>query len=510
MTRGASLLRNTAWNLAGQLLPIAVGILAIPPLIHGLGAEKFGILAVGWLVMGYFAVFDLGLGRATTKFLAELGRTGDRERFSAILWTSVHLHAALGVVGGLLFAALTPWLAADAFNIPADLQAMTRGAFYWLAASIPFIVVSACLRGALEALNHFDAVNLVRIAGSVLNYLAPLVVLQLTEDLTPVIAVITCGRVLVLLALAGLALARLPEARSPRGVQRRAVRPLFAFGGWVTVSSLVAPAIMVADRVFIVGIFSVAALTYYVTPYEVVTKLWIFSASVMGALFPAMTSLAATDRGALLAVGARASRHLLALVTPIVVVLIAFGRELLWLWVGPDFAAQSTAIAKWLAFGVLLNVLAQVPITMAQAAGRPDLVARLQLLQLPPFLFLAWSLVNTFGSVGAAMAWAARAGLELALAWVVTRRAVGERQAVAPWGVNGRQGAIVAASVLGAWLTDSLWRADTGVKLILFVPGLALLVAWLWRVLLAPEERRFVIDWMRAATRHPRRSHVAD
>ncbi|MCI0403070.1 MAG: flippase, partial [Acidobacteria bacterium] len=52
-----------------------MGVLCIPPIIAGLGAERFGLLALAWAVLGYFNIFDLGLGRATTKFVAEsLGR----------------------------------------------------------------------------------------------------------------------------------------------------------------------------------------------------------------------------------------------------------------------------------------------------------------------------------------------------------------------------------------------------------------------------------------------------
>jgi len=60
MSLSRSVVRNTWWNLLGWTLPILVALFAIPPLIRGLGAERFGILAVAWAVMGYFALFDLG------------------------------------------------------------------------------------------------------------------------------------------------------------------------------------------------------------------------------------------------------------------------------------------------------------------------------------------------------------------------------------------------------------------------------------------------------------------
>ena len=72
---GGSLARNTGLNIIGQVVPLLVGLGAIPYVVRGLGTERFGILSIAWVLLGYFSLFDLGLGRATTKFVAEcLGR----------------------------------------------------------------------------------------------------------------------------------------------------------------------------------------------------------------------------------------------------------------------------------------------------------------------------------------------------------------------------------------------------------------------------------------------------
>src|SRR5260370_8362504 len=71
LTSGRLLARNTIWNLLGQLLPMAVAVVAIPPLVRGLGVARFGVLSLGWIVVGYFSLFDLGIGRAPPKLVAD-------------------------------------------------------------------------------------------------------------------------------------------------------------------------------------------------------------------------------------------------------------------------------------------------------------------------------------------------------------------------------------------------------------------------------------------------------
>lgn len=484
MSAGAWL-RNTGWNLFGMTLPVFAALIAIPPLIKAMGVERFGVLSVGWVVMGYFALFDLGLGRATTKFAAELLEKADRTRLGDVLWTSVHLHVVLGLAGGGLFAALTPWLIFQGFNIPPALVDEARSAFYWLAASIPFVVVAAALRGALEAAGRFDAINGIRVAGSLLNYLAPLLVVQFTQNLGLMVAAMAIGRVLVLLAL--IAPARKAIAfGAVRGITAGTVRPLFAFGGWVLLSNLVAPLIIVTDRLFVAAFLSMGAVTYYVTPYEVVTKLWILSASLMGAMFPLMVSLAATDRAGLRQIGLRAERYLLAATAPLAAAVIVFGREFFLVWLGIYFAEYSTAVAKWLAAGILVNIVAQVPITALQAAGRPDLIAKVQLAQLVPFAAITWVLLHTFGSVGVAMAWAARALVEGLVTCFIAGRVLGGRFGAVSLPVEW----LIVWLFLGAcWLIDSTWRLQTMSKLALFVPLMAVFLFWQWRILLNAGER---------------------
>ena len=66
LTQGKLLARNTILNVLGYGLPMLVAIFAIPLLVKGLGTERFGILTLAWVIIGYLSLFDLGLGRALT------------------------------------------------------------------------------------------------------------------------------------------------------------------------------------------------------------------------------------------------------------------------------------------------------------------------------------------------------------------------------------------------------------------------------------------------------------
>ena len=68
----ARLLANTGWNLAGQVVPLAVGIAVLPLLIRLLGLDRYGFLTLVWVLVGYASIFDFGIGRVLIRVVARV------------------------------------------------------------------------------------------------------------------------------------------------------------------------------------------------------------------------------------------------------------------------------------------------------------------------------------------------------------------------------------------------------------------------------------------------------
>jgi len=422
LIEGRRLARNVIWNLLGNLTPLLIGIFAIPILIEGLGIERFGLLTIAWMVVGYFSLFDLGLGRALTKLVAEsLGR-GRYSEIPELIWTAMLLMGVLGVVGAIFVALLSPVLVGSTLKIPANLQPETLTAFYLLAASIPLVISSAGLRGVLEAHQRFGLVNAVRVPLGVITFLGPVAVITISPSLAAVVAILVIARLISWCVYAFACLHVEPMLRNSIKIRRDLIRSLIGFGGWMTISNIVGPIMVYMDRFLIGAMVSMSAVAYYATPYDVITKLWIVPGAIMGVVFPAFGAVLVQDVSKATRLFNRAVSYVFLLLFPITLVVITLANDGLTLWLGSEFASQSVLVLQLLAVGVLINSLAHVPFGLVQSAGRPDLTAKLHLMELPFYLLTLWVLVEAHGIVGAAIAWVIRVTVDTILLFVLARR----------------------------------------------------------------------------------------
>ncbi len=415
LTGGSLLARNALWNLAGLAAPMAVAILCIPFIVGRLGAEKFGILSVAWMVIGYFTLFDLGLGRALTKLVAEKLGHERRDDLPELVWTASLMMALLGIMGAVALGLLTPYLVNRVFNIPGGLRQETTRTFYLLAAAVPVVISTTGFRGILEAHQRFDLSSVLRVSIGTFMFVGPLLVLPFSRDLFWITFVLLMGRIVACGFYMLFCFRVLPELRAKISPKLNMVRPLFAFGGWMTVSNVVSPLMTYLDRFLIGALVSMAAVAYYSTPWEIVTKLLVIPGAIVGVLFPAFSAAAIRDSQDAARLYRRGVKYVFLALFPLVLLAVAFAKEGMNFWLGAEFADNGFRVLQLLALGIFLNGVASIPFAFIQGVGRPDVTAKFHLAEVVVYVPCAWWLVREYGVTGAAVAWTFRAVVDALL-----------------------------------------------------------------------------------------------
>lgn len=414
-----SIFVNTGWNILGLVLPLLAAVLAIPVLISNIGTDRFGVLSLIWVVIGYFSLFDLGLGRAVTKLVSELDLQQSDLEMTSLCVTSLCIAGVAGLVG-CGFVLLVFWGASIQNYLPINMQVEVRDAFYWVGLCIPVIVCTAVLKGVMEGLQRFRVLNLIRGPLGAVFFLLPAGASFLDASLTMAVAMSVMARLLMLYA--HYLPCRCFLVWKQRMLSRIWIQPLLGFGGWFTVSNLVGPVIVYMDRFVLAAVVPFSNIAYYTAPFELVSKVLNIPVAVTSALFPAINKLQANSNESALKMKSQVQWLVFAGMAVVVLVGCGLANWFLKIWLGADFAEHSTRLMQWLLVGFGFNALAQVTYVSLQSQSQTRVVAYLHLLELPLYGGLLWMLISTFGMLGAAIAWATRSGLDwLALEYLLRR-----------------------------------------------------------------------------------------
>jgi hypothetical protein len=92
---------NFVFNVLGTLASLVVAFVTVPIYVSHIGAARYGVVSIVWLLLGYFGFLDLGLSRASVNALSKLKSSSQEER-SKVLITTFSLNLALGTLGGLI------------------------------------------------------------------------------------------------------------------------------------------------------------------------------------------------------------------------------------------------------------------------------------------------------------------------------------------------------------------------------------------------------------------------
>jgi O-antigen/teichoic acid export membrane protein len=424
MVSRKSFRRDAIWNIAGQLFPAIGALIALPVLFRTLGAERLGILSLAWALVGYFSILDLGIGRAITHFVASADeRSKDRTQNTTISTGLIAL-IALGLLGGLTLALVAAPLCMSVLKMKDELRTEAVASMLIVAAGIPVVLCSTGFRSLLEGTQAFRETNLVRIPIGIASFLCPALLSLWWPSLVPLIVMVIGIRIAGLAFLLLLARRRAGEYlnfSSPL-FNWIAARRLISYGGWVTVSNVLAPIMYYADRILIGSLVSVALVAYYSTTFDTVTKALLLPAAIAGVFFSRISSAFARDVGVATSQYYRTLRIVCALFIPLMFLLFIGAHALLSLWMGEAFADISSTTARVLVLGVILNGIAHVPFAALQGCGRPDLTARLHIFEVPCYLILLFLVIPSYGIEGAAAVWSLRAAVDAALLlWLANR-----------------------------------------------------------------------------------------
>ncbi|CDQ11303.1 Putative polysaccharide biosynthesis protein: putative membrane protein involved in the export of O-antigen and teichoic acid [Acidithiobacillus ferrivorans] len=406
-----SIRRHTLYNILGSIAPLGISLVTVPIYLHTIGEARYGVLAIVWLFTGYFGVFDMGLARASAYHLARQRDEAPGVR-STTFWTALWLNLSFGLLGAVVLYVVAQPVFAHFFHMSEALRRNVLVSLPWIAATLPLGTLGGVLVGALQARERFGYISLTGVLSTVLTQVVPLIVaVFISPELTWLIPAIVLARASGLVLLSAGVWRFLPIVPSALFDRRRA-RALFTYGGWISLTNIVGPVLTTFDRMLIGALLSVQAVTYYTVPYNLVTRVAILPGALSNSLFPRFSRAESGDGGRL---AEQSLVMLISVMTTLTVSVMAILPLFLSYWISPEFSQHGAAVGMILLAGVWINGLAFIPYGLLQGQGRPDITAKLHLIELPFFLLILWGGIHWLGLAGAALAWSLRVAADALL-----------------------------------------------------------------------------------------------
>lgn len=403
--------RHTLFNLGGSVIPMLISLATVPLYLGYIGAERYGVLAVIWALLGYFGFFDLGFGRAVTQRMARLADSDDLER-SKLLWTALISTFVLGVIASVVFWIFSDYILLNKIDMSNSSRSEISGAVAWMLLALPVLLPSSVMQGALQARLKFLELNAIQLVCGTISQLLPLAVAASGHvELRMLIPAALAPRVLMAALFFYQSRRHVPLVGFPT-VDRTHLKALLAYGGWVSVMTFLAPLLVSIDRLIIAMLGGAKAVAFYTVPYDLVARAMVISGSLSGAIFPRLASSSAEKSRDL---AERATIILISVMTPIVIAGIFLVQPFLNVWLGNEFAKSCAGVGEVILVGVWINALVIPHNARSMAMGNPRDVVMIYLFQIPIYIFMLWFGFQYYGVVGAAMAWTLRVAIDTSM-----------------------------------------------------------------------------------------------
>lgn len=372
---------NAAYSVADYLVSPILMILATPFLASRLGLEQYGIWMLANALVGTMGVFNMGLGDATIKYVSSYRAKMDQAGVMRVIRSTLTIY---GLLGGII------------------------GAFtFWSAPRLVHYVFK------IEPIYHMLAVHAIQLAGIGLvvrsidsvfvSILRGLERYELTARVTMVVKMATVGSavglvafgygvVAILLATITLtiigAMAQAVICRNLVSgfsiwpiIDGVALHEIFSFGIYSSIQGIGGMIFSQVDRLIIVALLGPRQVAYYAICIQLAQQIHSLIAAGFNFIFPLMSSMFESTG----AKGLKRIYEKCLILNVLFAILLAFpliffGRPILTIWMGADFAKESYVLLAILSVAFCLVSINVVPHNALLGLGKVRFLAITNLL----------------------------------------------------------------------------------------------------------------------------------
>lgn len=387
--------------LIGNIIPF----IYTPIMLRMLGQAEYGLYGIANSIMGYIGLLNFGIGGTIVRYLSKYRAEGDREQEERVAGLFLKIYSVVCVLiltAGFVFAAnvevYSRSLLPDevgTLRILVILMTLNTAIF------LPFGVFNS----VVIAYERYIFSKLVGVLATVLSPVLHLILLYMGYGSVGLVVASTMLNVVTYGLYTWYALVRLKLRPSFRPAAPGLLREILKFSAFVFLASIVDTLYWTTDKLIIGwanGTKETAVYNIGATFNTYVTGL---SSAISGLLIPKLTHMAVKDapKEEFTRIFIKVGRLQFLIVSFIVSAFVAFGRQFIALWAGPEYG-RSYYVALLTMIPVTIPLIQNTGINILYALNRHQFRSTVYACIAVLNVVLTFLWVERYGIIGAAMA----------------------------------------------------------------------------------------------------------
>lgn len=392
------ILRNAGWNLSAVVLQIVLGILSARFLVRGFGESQYGAYAILGTIIGMLEFANLGLGEATFRFVSFYHARGDKPGISRVLGATLSVQCTLGLFACACVGGFAP-LIVGRFSIPAELLNQCVLAVRIVCLGSVVGMAGGILTSVAGALQRFDISSKVQMALGVSSATALVCVGAFGGTIVTASLVFLVRMTLSLFIGFGIARRLLPDVQLTPKPSVLGLREVFGYGVFSFVNQVIGWGVSNIDRLILGMFFRLEDVTSLSIPKQMLDQGGSAVSSISQVLLPRFSnddSQSAKGNTFLEATWVLSAFAIIVFV-PVTILM----REILSLWISPEFAAKSTLTAQLVSACMATRGCYAVYFEFLKGTARVSVMSTMLLCTSALGLIVAVPLLLKFGLIGA-------------------------------------------------------------------------------------------------------------
>lgn len=337
------LIKNAIYGGLGWAWPITISFFATPFIVHKMGVEAYGIFALASVLVSFMSFLEFGLGSASLKYVSEFYAKSEWMFLNKALNSSLSGYIIIGAVGAFIIFISVDLLSTKIFKISDEHLHLARFVFRLAAVGFFFNMMLGIVGIIPKALQRYDLSTALGSFLGTVNVAIIVVILLLGGGLREVVVGNFIIVVISALVYIGVGKILLPKWKMELKIDSKLFGRLFKFGSFATISQIAGIGIAQFDRAVVGSYLGPSGVGYYVVPANLANKIHGAILNVTNVLFPLSSELDSTgQKERLRKLYLISSKYTLLLSTTIALPLVLLSYQILFFWMGSEFAIKGS------------------------------------------------------------------------------------------------------------------------------------------------------------------------